>query len=75
MENQKNPKCISKKRYEKKIKKKIRNKRDDLHWKICHWLFKNYKTIIIPRLYINKSTSKELKDMMRDMKHCLFVDR
>ena len=66
---------ISKKKYEKKILRKIKNKRDDLHWKTCHWLLKNYKTIIIPRLYIQKSTPKDLKNKMRDMKHCLLVDR
>ena len=42
---------------------------------ICHWLFKNYKTVIIPRLYIHKSTAKELKDKIKDMKHYLLVDR
>ena len=72
LNSNKKPNSKSKQRFEKKIRNKIRNKRNDLHWKTSHWLLKNFKTIIIPRLYIQKKTGKDIKEKMKDMKHCLF---
>lgn len=57
-----------------KIKRRIMNIRDDIHWKLCHWLLSQYRVILIPRLYVSKMDSQTMKHQ-RDMKHCLFVDR
>lgn len=58
----------------KKLQKKIIGMRNDFHWKLCYWYLENFKYIFIPRLYVSKS-NKKTKRHMKDMKHCLFVDR
>ncbi len=56
-----------------KIKTKIINMVDDFHWKLSHWLLKNYDKIFMPRLYVQKG--KKLKERQADLRHCQFVDR
>ena len=68
---------LSIKKQEKALKKITRCKIgmiNDFHWKTCHWLLKNFKTILIPRLYVSKS-NKKLKQLQNDIRHCHFVDR
>ena len=63
-----------KKKALKKLQRIIIGMRDDFHWKLCYWYLDNFKYIFIPRLYVSK-TRKDTKRHMKDMKHCLFVDR
>jgi hypothetical protein len=47
---------------------------DDFHWKLAYWYLDNFKTILIPRLYV-ATCSAELKRLQKDFRHCQFVDR
>jgi len=58
----------------RKIARRIHNRVDDMHWKLAHWLLRNYRAVIIPRLYVARATSLN-KRHMRYMRHCRFVDR
>jgi transposase len=64
---------MKKKKIISKIKRKITNLVDDFHWKVIHWLLKNYDEIVIPRLYVQKGN--KLKEKQADLRHCQFVDR
>ena len=57
-----------------KLNRTKRHKIDDFHWKTVHWLLSRYKTIIIPRLYVSRCTSR-IRMHQRDIRHCTFVDR
>lgn len=59
----------------KKISRRLSNRVEDYHWKLCHWLLRRYKTVLIPRLYVSKNTCQLVRDGQRYMKHCAFVDR
>jgi putative transposase len=47
--------------------KRIRNKRDDLHWKIINYLTLNYKTIILPDFKTSQMVSKLHSKVARSM--------
>lgn len=57
-----------------RIHRRIKFMRDDIHWKLSHYFLSKFQTILIPRLYVCKGIRK-IKDQMKFMKHCLFVDR
>lgn len=57
-----------------KIDNLLRNKINDFHWKTIQWLLSNYEQIIIPRLYVAKS-SKKVKYDFSILRHCEFVNR
>lgn len=57
-----------------KVHLRLTNLINDFHWKACHWLLENFDRIVIPRLYVSRS-SKNVKENQKYMKHCKFVDR
>ena len=63
------------KRKRAKLTRRLENSVEDYHWKLCHWLLRNYRTVLVPRLYVHKKAGKYLRDRQRYMKHCGFVDR
>ena len=63
------------KRKQAKLTRRLENSVEDYHWKLCHWLLRNYRTVLVPRLYVCKNTGKYLRDRQRYMNHCGFVDR
>ena len=64
-----------------KIRRKIKNKVKDLHWKTADFYCKNYKTIIIPKLNtkslikLNKGKQKCLIRTLLNLSHSEFIER
>lgn len=66
-ENELIPKKI-KKKIELRINKKIKNKVDDLHWKIINYLTKNYKTIFLGNMSAKSIVSNNTSILSNEMK-------
>lgn len=66
--------CRTKKR-RRRLEFRLENWISDFQWKLCHWLLRKYRGILIPRLYVSKGGSVLNRRHMRYMKHCRFVDR
>ena len=58
--------CRKRIRIVKKINKlrlKIRNLKDDLHWKVIHHLCENYNVIIIPKFEVSKMVNRKTRHL------------
>lgn len=61
-----------------KLRKKIKNKVRDLHWKTANYYCKNYKNIIIPKLdgvSIAKKKNKYVNRSIKNLAHGEFIEK
>jgi len=57
-----------------KLNRRKFNMVEDFQWKSIHWFLKQFKTVVIPTLYVRKC-SKLLKKQQGDIRHSEFVKR